>query len=404
MTKRLIIILIAIAVVCGGLIWFNFFRDRMIADFFANQPVPTVTISATGVETSQWHPGIDAIGTVRAAQGVDVASETAGVVRTINFKSNARVEQGDLLVQLNDEVERAQIPGARAAVNAADRQLQRTEELRERGVATQATLDEASNASSAARSELQRLEAVVEQKSIEAPFAGVIGIPRIDVGQYVQPGTVIATLQDLDNMRVDFTVPEQRAAELSIGQQALFGANEGDLSHKGRIIGIDPKIDPQARLMNVRAEIDGGNTELRPGQFIHARVVLPVEDNVIALPQTAVVTSLYGDYVFTLNPLEDDGAGAQGDGGGDAGQAGGADGQDGAQAQEQAGDDKPVFEARQVFVETGRRFGGEIEIVSGLEPGQRVVTSGQNKLQPGARVTVDNSIDPAELARTGRRP
>jgi membrane fusion protein (multidrug efflux system) len=153
----------------------------------------------------------------------------------------------------------------------------------------------------AARSKLARTQASIELKSLQAPFAGTIGIPRIEVGEYVSVGTVIATLQDLDHITVDFSVPEQFIAQVSMGQPVRFGFGEDKLDISGKITGIDPRGDPQTRLVNVRADItDAAGHEIIPGRFLHVRIDLPAEQDVIAIPQTAVVTSLYGDYVYKV--------------------------------------------------------------------------------------------------------
>ncbi|WP_142846862.1 efflux RND transporter periplasmic adaptor subunit [Telmatospirillum sp. J64-1] len=366
MIKRFIIATLLVAIVCGGLVGFNLFRDQAIADFFANRPEQEVVITASEAAAGAWRPGIEAVGTAKASSGVEVPVEAAGVVREILFQANSRVSKGQVLVRLSDEVDRAELAALRSRLQTSEAQLMRVRELQERGVSTQAAYDEALTQVDTARSSLARLEAVIGQKSIEAPFDGVIGIPRLDIGSYVQPGALVATLQDLDVMRVDFTVPEQLAGSLRIGQTASFGSGTGKMDYRGHIIGIEPRVDPQTRLVAVRAELDNREGTLLPGQFVHVRVDLPEEPNVVTLPQTAVVPSLYGDYVYIV---EESGEG-----------------------------EAKRLRARQAFVKPGRRNGDQIEIVSGLQPGQMVVTSGQNKLSNNVPVKIDNRIDPARLA------
>ncbi len=389
MVKRFVIALVLVVILCGGLIGFNMFRSQMIGEFFANMTPPPVTVSATTVEPTSWAPEIETIGTLWAWQGVDVAVEAAGIVKTIDFRANDRVEAGQLLVQIDDAVQRADLIAAEAAVERDRAQLERARRLRETGVASETTLEDAQTALANTESTLARIRAVLEQKAIEAPFSGTIGIPRVDVGQYAEPGTLIATLQQLDKMKVDFTVPEQMMGELHIGQAASFGLTEGDFPYDGAIIGIDPKIDPQTRLVSVRAQIDNPDDALRPGQFARVRVQMPAAENVIALPQTSVVTSLYGDYVFVVEEAETE-AGAE--------PAPSGDNTDAADNAPSA----PSLTAKQVFVTLGRRQGNMIEIVEGLSAGQSVVTSGQNKLANNAPVTINNAVDPATLALDGR--
>ncbi|MEJ0096978.1 MAG: efflux RND transporter periplasmic adaptor subunit [Bauldia sp.] len=301
--KRVIlatIILVLVAVICGGLIWFNFFRDRMISQFFAHFPVQTITVSDIEVKPQRWTPDIDAVGTVSASEGVDVAVQTAGVVKSVDFKANDKVAAEALLIQIDDAVERAGLAAATSTVAVSQDALTRTQTLVDRNVGTVADLQAAQNKLDQAKGALDQLNATIAQKAVKAPFAGTIGIPKVDAGQYLQPGTVIATLQNLDAMKADFTVPEQQFPSLSIGQTAAFGLSEDQMTFSGKITGIDPKIDPNSRLVSVQALIDGANGALRPGQFIRVQVHLPEEPSVIALPQTAVTLSLYGSYVYQV--------------------------------------------------------------------------------------------------------
>ncbi len=394
MIKRFIIAIVLLAIVSGGIVGFNMFRAQMIGDFFANMPQQTITVSTMTVEPVRWEPGIEAVGTVVARNGVDVASQTSGVVDEILFGANDRVEAGQVLVRIQSDVEQAELIAARAAVNRDQQSLDRARALANRGVNSTATLEEAQAQLDTSRSTLERLQAVLNQKDIKAPFAGTMGIPRIDIGEYISAGSVIATLQDLDTMKVDFTVPEQQLPSISIGQPAVFGLTQANLNYAGEITGIDPKIDPASRLVSVQAQVDNSDGRLRPGQFINVRVQLPAEDNVIALPQSAVVISLYGSYVYVVReeapkPAAEASGAA---GAADAGATGAAN------ANEAAGEAKPV--ARQVFVTTGRRNGGQIEVTSGVEPGLQVITAGQNRLSSGSPVVVDNTIDPSKPGQT----
>ncbi|WP_336802416.1 efflux RND transporter periplasmic adaptor subunit [Kaistia sp. MMO-174] len=381
------ILLVVVVAFCGGLIWFNFFRTKMIEQFFANMKAPVVTISAITVEPAQWTPGIEAVGTAAAAEGVDVAVQAGGIVEKILFKANDKVEQGQLLVQIDDAVERAGLVSANTAVAVSQDALSRAQALLQRNVSTVASLQEAQNNLDKAKGALTQLEATLDQKAIRAPFPGTIGIPKIDVGQYVQPATVVATLQNLDQMKVNFSVPEQELGSLKIGQPVRFGLKEDDLNFSGKITGIDPKIDAASRLVSVQALLDNADETLRPGQFIRVRVDLPVEQGVIALPQTAVTISLYGAYVYAVQD-----APAAAPASGDAAKS--AEAAKPADAGKPAEPAKPDLVAKQVFVKLGRRSGDRIEIVEGVKPGMQIVTSGQNKLSSGSPVAVDNSVQP----------
>ena len=390
MIRRFIIAFVLVVLVCGGIVGFNLFRDQAIQDFFANMPVAPVTVSTVTVETIEWTPGIEAIGTVTAARGVDLAVEAAGVVKEIHFRSNQRVTKGDLLVQLDDAVQRADLEAAKTQAALDQQRLDRALELQKRRVGSDVAVDEAQAAASASKSQVAKLQAQLDQRRLTAPFSGTIGIPRIDVGQYLTPSQVVATLQDLDTMRADFSVPEQRLSLLEMGQPVRFGVTAGDMPFTGSIIGIDPKVDPATRLVAVRAEIANPQGLLSPGQYVQVRVELPVEEDVIAVPQTALVSSLYGDYVYVVRPKEDAASAASG------GQAPEqkAEQEEPAAAETAGAEKAPVLAVRQIFVKPGRRNQGRVEVTEGVKAGDEVVTAGQNRLPNGAVVVVDNTIDP----------
>ncbi|WP_099866007.1 efflux RND transporter periplasmic adaptor subunit [Pararhizobium haloflavum] len=406
MIKRFLIAFVLLAVVCGGLVYFNMFRNQAIQDFFANQQQPAVPVATETVEALSWQPGIEAIGTLRAVRGVDLSVEAGGVVRDVTFTSNDEVEEGELLVQIDDTIEQADLIAARSSVQLAEQTLDRAEALRTRGVSAESSLEEAQASAESARSQVERLEAVLSQKSIKAPFSGTIGIPQVESGQYVTTGTVVATLQDLDTMRVDFTVPEQQRNLVEIGQPISLGAEQDALDYNGTIIGIEPRIDPQTRLVAIRAEVGNEEEALFPGQFVRVRVELPEEPEIIALPQTSIVTSLYGDYVYVVGPAEAEDA-SEAEQASDAEQADSdtgsqdtetdtaapAETDEAATADDEQGE---ALEVRQVFVQTGRRNGQLIEVTEGLSEGDMVVTAGQNRLSNGMPVTLDDSESPLE--------
>lgn len=382
--KRFIIAFILLALVVGGIVGFNMFRDKAIQDYFASMPVPQVTVSTVKVEPMTWTPGIDAIGTVGAARGVDLSVETTGIVKEIFFEANEPVKEGKVLVQLDDAVQRADLEAAKTQARLDKQALDRAVELQKRGVGSEVTTDSARAAAETSASQVVKLEAVLNQKQLKAPYSGTMGIPRIELGQYVQPGTVVATLQDLETMRADFSVPEQQLSQLKIGQPVAFGVSADDLAFTGSIKGIEPKVDPSSRLVSVRAEIANPQGKLSPGQFVQVRVELPKEDGVIAIPDTALVSSLYGDFVFVVKP----GQAAQ--------PAPATPPADGAEASAEAATPLVVS---QVFVKTGRRSDGSIEIVEGISAGDEIVTAGQNRLSNNTPVRVDNSLTPQAPAK-----
>ncbi|TPL86855.1 efflux RND transporter periplasmic adaptor subunit [Mesorhizobium sp. B2-3-14] len=446
-----IVVLAVLVIVVGGIVGFNFLRDNGIKQYFATMKPPAATVSTTIAKPSNWTPGVEAIGTVRAVRGVDLTVETAGIVKEIPFHANQKVAANAVLLQLDDAVERADLDAQKAQAALDQTTLTRAVELTRRGVGSDSTLDTARAAASASASQVTRLQAVLDQKQLTAPFAGTVGIPRIDLGQYLAPGTAVVTLQDLDTMRVDFSVPEQQLPLLKIGQTVRLGlGGSDDMPFAGAIRGIDPKIDPSSRLVNIRAEVANPEGKLTPGQFVQVRVELPEEQNVLSLPQTALTTSLYGDYIFVVQPAKPAGAApaqpakpdekpaAATDKPADAkpadakpadAKAADAKQADGmkpaADAMKPAADaakpadkaaadaakpaaadpakpaaegDKPALVLSQVFVKPGRRNQGMVEIVEGLKAGDEVVTAGQNRLFNGMTVNVDNTIDPTKSA------
>jgi membrane fusion protein (multidrug efflux system) len=379
MILRFIIAIVLLALLGGGIVGFNMFRDQAIEQFFANMPVAPVTVSTVKVEPMEWTPGIDGIGTVGAARGVELTTETSGIVKEIHFSSNQKVAAGDLLVQLDDAIQQADLEAGRTQAALDKQKLDRSIELQRRGVSSDVTVDEAQAAASASASAVAKLEAALNQRQLKAPFGGTIGIPRIDVGQYLSPSVSVATLQDLETMRADFFIPEQQLDLLKIGQPMRFGVSDEDMPFTGSITGIDPKVDPATRLVAVRAEIGNPEGRLSPGQYVRVRVELPRESQIVALPQTAITSSLYGDYVYVVRPIE---KGVE---------TGGA-----ANATPPPADaNAPTLQAAQVFVKSGRRNDGLVEITDGIKPGDEVVTAGQNRLSNGTPLVVDNTIDPA---------
>ena len=365
MVKRLIIAIILLGAIGGGLVWFNMFRDNMITQIFANMPQQPATVSTVEAKPVTWTPVIEAIGTVNAAQGVDLTVETAGVVKEILFQPNTTVQAGAVLLRLDDVVQSADVEAARTQADLERGNLARAQDLTRRGVTTNVSLDQSQAAAQAAEAQLARAIAVLDQRRLAAPFAGTVGLPRVDLGQYVAPGTIVATLQDISTMRVDFSLPEQDLPKLSIGQKIQVQIEGLDETFSGELTGIDPRVDPSTRLVALRGSITNAQGKLTPGQFVRIQVGLPAEDGVIALPQTALSTSLYGDYVYLVRPSDAD---------------------------------AEQLVVAQVFVKPGRRSGGVVEIAEGVSPGDQVVTAGQNRLTNGQPALIDNSVNPAATA------
>lgn len=391
MIKRFIIALVLLILVGGGIVGFNLFREKAIADFFANMPRPALTVSTIDVAPVTWTPGIEAIGTVSASQGVDLTVETTGVVKAVMFKANDKVAAGQVLLQLDDAVQRADLESARTQAALDKQALERAQALLKRGAGNAVTVDNASAAASTSASQVAKLQAVLDQKQLVAPFGGTMGIPKVDPGQYLAPGTIVATLQDVDTMRVDFSVPEQDLTLLKFDQPVRLGVDDASMDFKGTVTGIEPKVDPTSRLVLVRATVTNPDGKLSPGQFVQVRVELPVEKEVIAVPQTAVVNSLYGDYAYVVRPADPKPAEQAPEAKADAAATAAAPAADAAATPEA---EKPALVANQVFVKVGRRSEGLVEVTSGIKAGDVIVTAGQNRLSNGSSVNIDNTVTP----------
>ena len=387
MLWRLLLAIVLLVVVVGGIVGFNLFRDRMIAGFFAGMQPPPVTVSVTEAEPITWTPGIEAIGTASALRGVDLGVEAGGIVQEIRSAPTTGSRRASCSCRSTTAWSGPTSRRPRPSSTSATSSSPAPRACATRGVTSVSELDIARADATDAEAALVRLTAVMEQKALTAPFDGIIGIPQIEVGDYVQPGTVYATLQDVDTLRVDFSVPEQQIRLIEVGMPLTASTEVDGSTATGRIVAIEPRIDPNSRLVLVRGEIDTKEGTISPGQFLRVRVELPTEDGVIALPQTVLSSTLYGDSVFvvrTAAPPEAPQPESPGEG-----QAS-AEGQPEAEGQA----DQPALTVEQVFVKAGRRSEGMVEIAEGVKAGDQVVTAGQNRLTGGAKVTIDNSVNP----------
>ena len=361
---------VLLTLVGGGLYGFDRFRSKAIADFFASQVPPPTPVAAAPAQVGPMPRYLDGIGTLTAVREVQVSPEVAGRVEAIAFTAGASVEAGAPLVQLNDAPERADLASYQAGEKLALANLERTRQLVRRDFATQAKMDENQEALEAARAGIARSQAVIDQKAVKAPFAGELGLRRVELGQYVDPGDTLVTLTDLSQLYATFTLPEQDRSSVAVGQPVELRADAfPNEVFKGEVTAIEPQIDPATRVMRVQATLANPERRLMPGMFVNARVVLAPVPGVVSVPETAVDQTLYGDSVFVV---AEDGKDAEG---------------------------KPKHKAVQTFVETGEHFEGRVAIVRGVAPGDVVVGSGQLKLQNGAPVAVasDGLTPPATM-------
>lgn len=384
----LFVVLVALVGAIGGFAYFQFVaKPEMVRSMIAAGGQPPVTVTAEEARLETWQPKLPAIGTLVAISGIEVAAEVSGVVREVHFDSGQDVEAGDLLVSLDDSVEQADLKSGMAELKRTNLDLERQRELLTRGNTSKASYDAALAARDTAAGAVERTRAVIDQKRIEAPFAGRLGIAKIDPGQFVSPGEAMVTLQQLDPIYADFPLPEQNLAVLKVGQEVEVGVDAfPDAQFIGQIAAIDASVDQETRNILLRARIDNPDKRLLPGMFADVAVRAGQPNEVVTVPRTAVTFSLYGDSVYVVKQEAPPGkpmATAPKPAGGVAAAEAAADETQQPQQQRQ------VAERR--FVRSGETRDGRVAILEGVAAGELVVSSGQLKLQPGAEIVVDNS-------------
>ncbi|QMV64824.1 efflux RND transporter periplasmic adaptor subunit [Pseudomonas berkeleyensis] len=370
--RRMLIMLGVVLLVVLALAAYKGFSIYQQIQMFS-APQPAISVSAATAVQQPWQGRLPAIGTLKAYQGVDLAAEVDGIVREVLFESGQKVTLGQPLIQLDSEVERASLATAEAERSLAQIEYERGRSLVSRSNISKSEFDRLASTLQKATASVAQLKAQLDKKRINAPFAGTIGIRQVDPGNYLSPGATIATLQDLSRLHVDFFLPEQQAPRLSVGQRVLLKvAAYPDESFEGQIAAINPKVENETRNLQVRATLNNPDEKLLPGMFANLQVLLPSEEQVIVVPETAITYTLYGNSVYVIDEKKDDKGEVVKD----------ADG-------------KTQLAVERRFVETGERRDGRVMILKGLEAGQQVVTSGQLKLDNGAHVAiVDDPVQP----------
>jgi multidrug efflux system membrane fusion protein len=362
MVRWFIIVGLLLAVLVGGLVGFNAFRSKMIAQFFANNKPPPASVSIAEAKSEVIPNLLTAVGDLAAVHQVNVTSDVSGRITDIMFTAGSEVKAGAPLVQLFDAPEQGDLASFKAQATVAQLSLDRAKQLASRQFGPQATVDTAQAAYDQANAGIAKTQAIISQKLVRAPFDGELGVRRVEVGQYLTAGTQIVSLTDLDVLYANFTVTEKQSAQLKVGHtvQIVVDAYPGR-RFEGKITTIEPQISPETRNIRVQATIQNPEHILKPGMFTTTTVVLPNKPPVITVPETAVDYTLYGDSVFLITEKKED-------------------------------DGKTSLTVVRTFVQTGNRIHGRAEILKGLKSGDRVVAVGQLKLQPGAAVTI--SADP----------
>jgi membrane fusion protein (multidrug efflux system) len=369
MIKRMLFMLVLVGVVLGGLFGFKAFVGGKIKEAMASMADLPQTVSAAKAASSDWEPRIDAVGSLRAVRGADLSLEVAGVVEEITFQSGDEVQAGQILLRLRNDDDVAKLQSLEATAQLAQITYDRDVKQLKAQAISQAIVDNDEANLRNAKAQVAQQKAMVDKKTLRAPFAGRLGLRQVDLGQFLSAGTVIATLQSLDPIFVDFLLPQQAVAQLSVGQTVRVKVDAfPGREFAGKITAINPKVETASRNIQVRATLPNRDQKLMPGMFATVELETGAPQRLVTLPQTAVSYNPYGSLVYIVDDKAKDAGG------------------------------KPHPVARQVFVTTGATRGDQVAILKGVSEGDTVVTSGQVKLRNGVPLAIDNRIVPTNDA------
>ncbi len=365
MKKWTFFMLLIAVLLFGSVIGFNLFKQKMIAEYMANRPEPDFAITVAEVKASDWTPVIEAIGFIEPNQGVTLTTETSGVIDNISFESGTQVKKGQSLLQLDSKVEKANLKSTEARLPAAEAKYKRYKGLYAKGSISKESYDDAEASFLSLSADIESLKASIDRRKITAPFAGVVGIRNVYLGQYLQPGTDIVRLEDTSVMRLRFTVSQTDISRISLGQEVdIFVDAYPDEAFQGSITAIEPAVSVQSGLIQVQADIPNSDGQLRSGMFARAHIILPKLVDQVILPQTAITFNLYGNNVYVMKEVDG------------------------------------VSRVEQRVVKVGERKGADAHIIDGVEIGDVVVTSGQVRLSNNAKVRVVESSATTPPAET----
>ncbi len=360
MIKRLVLVLLLLAVFFGAIFGSKYLRMQ---NEMANRggPPPAV-VSTREVLLESWQPTLKAVGSIAVVRGVIVSAEVPGVIRKIHFDTGDRVQAGELMVELDAEVDLAELAALRADRRLAEITRDRFARISAENLGSRSDLDQAQASLDRVDAEIAAKEAMIRKKSVRAPFGGEVGVRRVNPGQYLAAGDAISELAELDPLYAEYPLPERYLGDLAPGQSVTVRVQSyPDRIFEGKIHAISPNVLVDSRSVLVRALLANPDRQLRPGMFAEVETLLPLRDQVLTLPERAVTFNTYGDAVFVVEEAE-----------------GGRT-------------------VRLVQIETGEVSKGRVEILRGLEAGAEVVSDGHNKLRNGQSVVIDNSVDPDAL-------
>ncbi len=383
--KRMIIMLILVGLLFGAIFGFKWFGNKMMNQFMDNMPMPPAAITVAEARVERWTDSLEAIGTLAAVNGTDVTTESSGVVGAIRFESGQAVKKGDVLLQLDATSETATLRSLEAGLNLAVTQRDRFRELFARNQAVaKADLDQRESEARQLEANANAQRALIARKTIRAPFDGVLGIRKVNLGQFLNPGDPIVSLQSLDPIYINFSLPEQQLGAVQVGQEVAVTVDSlAGRSFTGTVTAIEPEVDASTRNFMLQATLDNAEQVLRPGTFARASAQVGESADAVVIPQTAVSFNPYGNTVYVVSesaapqgqaaaPVE---VRAEGD-----------------QAAAPAG---PQLTVKQRFIKTGATRGDLVVVTEGLEVGERVATSGLLKLRNDAVVVINDEVSPA---------
>jgi len=383
--KRLIIVIVAVVILFGLLIAFNTFKGIMIGKFMKSMANPPQTVSTMTAEYQDWQPHVEAVGNVRAVHGSDLAFDVAGLVESVDVKSGADVKKGQVLVKLVDDQDRATLASLQAAAQLAKLTADRSKQQLAVQAISKAQYDTDMANLKSAQANAASQQALVDKKTLRAPFAGRVGIITANAGQYISAGTAVVTLQQLDPVYVDFTVPQSSLATLRTGGKVEVTADAfKGKAFTGEVSATDPKIDLSTRNIGVEATVANPDKLLMPGMFTKVAVDSGSQQRYLTLPQTAISYAPYGDTVFVVHQ-------GQPPASGDDGKPAKAS----ANAAKKKDKNAPDHYVQQVVVTVGPTRGDQVAVLSGIKAGDVVVTSGQLKLRNDTPVNINNKVEPA---------
>lgn len=380
MLKRFLLMLATVLVIVAAIGFIKFKQIQAGMAMGAKFAPPPAAVSTFKVDQQEWQPTLTAVGTANAVQGVMVSTDLPGIIREISFQSGTPVKKGQELVKLDTTQEVAQLNAARARQDLGKVNLDRSGELLTKRVASQSDYDAAAAEFKQATAATREVEALIERKTIRAPFDGLLGIREVDLGQYLKSGDEVVPLQSLDPIYVDFSLPQQTLGQLEVGRPVEVTADGlPGTTFCGEITAIDPNVNASTRNVRVQATLENPDGKLRSGMFVNTAVLLPTRNEVLVIPASAIDYAPYGDSVFIVEQITPEPPKE-----GEPTKPGAAT--------------EPYTGVRQQFVKLGSTRGDLVEITRGLDVGQEVVSSGTFKVKDKAPVNVNNDIQPGAEA------